>query len=81
MESFRFYKDPDGRWYVDLPEYQGSKQDLEMVSGADAFLEILAQGEAMCWFWTGRTNGWVAVIINWLLTRALTTICSCGSMT
>lgn len=40
-----FKKETDGRWYIDLPEYQGSKEELEMVAGADSFLEVLAEGE------------------------------------
>ena len=45
MNTFRFYKETDLRWYVDLPEWEGSKDDLEMVSGADTMLDILSQGE------------------------------------
>lgn len=45
MRSFRFYKESSGRWYVDLTEWEGSKDELEMVAGADMFLEILSQGE------------------------------------
>lgn len=45
MRVFKFYKEESGRWYVDLPEWEGSKDDLEMVMGADSFLEILSQGE------------------------------------
>jgi hypothetical protein len=45
MRTFRFYKEVGIRWYVDLPEWEGSKDDLEMIAGADLFLEILAQGE------------------------------------
>ena len=45
MREFKFYKDPEHRWYVDLPEWEGEKDNLEMVLGADSFLEILAQGE------------------------------------
>jgi hypothetical protein len=45
----RFYKEVDGRWYIDLPEYiesgVGTKSNLEMVAGADTFLSTLAQGE------------------------------------
>lgn len=44
----RFYKDPDGRWYIDLPEYidqgLGTKENLEMVSGADILLDELSNG-------------------------------------
>ena len=45
MRTFKFYKENTGRWYVDLPEWEGSIDELEMVSGADTFLEILSQGE------------------------------------
>jgi len=41
IKQFEFYKE-DGRWYIDLPEWEGSKDDLEMVLGADALLECLA---------------------------------------
>lgn len=33
----------DERWYVELPEWEGSFDDLEMVNGADTLLEILSQ--------------------------------------
>ena len=42
---FKFYKENTGRWYVDLPEWEGEKTELEMVSGADLFLDLLSQGE------------------------------------
>ena len=45
MRNFKFYKEETGRWYVDLPEWEGEKAELEMVMGADSFLEILSQGE------------------------------------
>ena len=45
MRNFKFYKENTGRWYVDLPEWEGENAELEMVSGADTFLEILSQGE------------------------------------
>jgi len=45
MRNFKFYKEPNGEWFVDLPEWEGSKADLQMVAGADTFLEILSQGE------------------------------------
>lgn len=40
-----FYKQTDQRWFVDLPEWKGDKDDLEMVMGADTMLDILSQGE------------------------------------
>ena len=44
MRSYRFYKDEYG-WFVDLPEWEGEVWDLQMVMGADTFLDILSQGE------------------------------------
>ncbi len=32
------------RWYIDLPEWQGPKANLEMVAGADTMLEVLSRG-------------------------------------
>ncbi len=37
MRTFKFYKTEVGRWYVDLPEWEGSVDELEMVAGADLF--------------------------------------------
>ena len=38
-----FEKWEDGRWFVVLPEYDGDQEDLEMVDGADAFLDYLTE--------------------------------------
>ena len=46
MRTFKFYKESDSRWYVDLPEWEGAKADLEMVAGADSFLEIMSEGDS-----------------------------------
>ena len=44
--THRFYKDTDGIWYIDLPEFLnaglGTKANLMMVAGADTFLEVLS---------------------------------------
>ena len=45
MKSFKFYKEYNNRWYVDLPEWTGSKDELEMIMGADDMLNIISQGE------------------------------------
>lgn len=39
--NFKFYRDKL-RWYVELPEWPGSHDDLEMVEGADVLLNILS---------------------------------------
>lgn len=44
MKTYKFYKDEYG-WFVDLPEWTGEKWELQMVSGADTFLDLLSQGE------------------------------------
>lgn len=45
MQNLKFYKTETNRWYVDLPSWEGSQAELEMVCGADYMLEIIAQGE------------------------------------
>jgi len=49
MKRLKFHKESDNRWYVDLPEWTGSKAELEMVSGADSMLEYMAEGEEQVW--------------------------------
>lgn len=44
MKRLRFYKETNGRWYVDLPEWTGGKDALEMVAGADTMLDYMAEG-------------------------------------
>jgi len=46
MDILKFYKEHDNRWYIFLPEWLGEKAELEMVSGADTMLDIIAQGES-----------------------------------
>jgi hypothetical protein len=43
--KLKFYKESDERWYVELPEWEGSKADLEMVAGADTMLNYMAEGQ------------------------------------
>jgi hypothetical protein len=45
MKLLKFYKESDNRWYVNLPEWEGTKSELEMVAGADNMLEYMAEGE------------------------------------
>lgn len=41
MKNYKFYKEGNV-WYVDLPEWDGSKADLAMVLGADIMLDIIS---------------------------------------
>lgn len=45
IRTLTFEKDPDGRWYVILPEWEGDRADLEMVGNADKLCDLAAQGE------------------------------------
>lgn len=45
MKTLRFYKEENGTWWIDLPEYPGPKSDLQMVAGADDMLDSLSQGK------------------------------------
>ena len=40
-DRYRFNKE-DGRWYIDLPHWEGPKSALEMVGGADTLLDHLS---------------------------------------
>jgi hypothetical protein len=48
IRKFKFYKEEDNKWFVDLPEWEGEKEDLEMVLGADILLEILSGESDYC---------------------------------
>lgn len=44
MNTYRFYKTIEDRWYIDLPDWPGTIADLEMVAGADIMLALFAEG-------------------------------------
>ena len=39
-QNLKFNKEAD-RWYIDLPDWTGTKGELEMVAGADTLLDEL----------------------------------------
>ncbi len=41
-QKFRFYKE-EKRWYIDLPDWAGTKDALEMVAGADTMLDYMSK--------------------------------------
>jgi hypothetical protein len=45
QRTLKFEKDPDSKWYVVLPEWEKDRSALQMVAGADTWLDILAKGE------------------------------------
>ena len=46
--TFRFYKDDQHKWFVDLPEWSGDRDDLEMVEGANVFLDHVSGQSTEC---------------------------------
>lgn len=40
--DFRFYKNAKGDWYIDLPEWKGDPEDLQMIQGADEWLDLMS---------------------------------------
>jgi len=48
-DTFRFYKTADGNWYIDLPEWGGSIDDLQMVDGADTMLDMVSGHTNECY--------------------------------
>jgi len=46
--TFRFYKAADDRWFIDLPGWNGSAEDLEMVQGADTMLDKVSSHAEEC---------------------------------
>jgi hypothetical protein len=47
-KTFRFYKTPENRWYIDLPDWQGDIAALEMVLGADTMLDKVSEYTEEC---------------------------------
>lgn len=43
-KTLEFKKNPKDEWYVLLPEWHGDPEDLQMVEGADQWLDLLADG-------------------------------------
>ena len=41
-KKLTFNKESNGRWYIVLPNWMGPHASLEMVAGADSFLDILS---------------------------------------
>ena len=39
-QNLKFNKEAD-RWYIDLPDWTGTKGELEMVAGADTLLDCV----------------------------------------
>jgi hypothetical protein len=41
--EFKFYKNDKGEWWLDLPEWKGDPADLQMIEGADEWLDLVSE--------------------------------------
>jgi hypothetical protein len=48
-QTFRFYKTNNGAWYIDLPGWTGSIEELAMVQGADTMLDTVSGQTNECY--------------------------------
>ena len=42
-KEFEFNKNSEGEWWLDLPEWKGDPADLQMMEGADEWLNLLSE--------------------------------------
>ncbi|MDB5019627.1 MAG: hypothetical protein JWQ28_754 [Pedobacter sp.] len=48
-KTFRFYKTSSNDWYIDLPGWTGSIEELAMVQGADSMLDTVSGNTDECY--------------------------------
>jgi len=54
IRTFRFYKTAAHKWYLDLPEWEGPAEELEMVEGADKMLDVVSAEAEECFLEMGN---------------------------
>jgi len=52
-QKIKFYKEKSGKWYLDLPESEMRKEDLEINMGLDFLLNAICKGEDVVYFQVG----------------------------
>ncbi len=55
IKKIKFHKGK-GKWYIDLPEWEGPKQDLEMTDGIYDLLNLISHGDEEIYFQLGDEN-------------------------
>lgn len=55
IKKIKFYK-KKGKWHIDLPEWEGPKEDLEMVDGVYDLLTLISQGDEEIYAQLGDEN-------------------------
>lgn len=53
IQKIKFYKERSGKWYLELPEWEGVKEDLEVTMGLDFLINSLGKGEESVYFQVG----------------------------
>lgn len=43
--NFKFYKKPNNEWWLILPKWKGNPEDLQMIEGADKWLDLLSNNQ------------------------------------
>ena len=46
--NYRFYKTPEGKWFIDIPEWTKDIAELQMVLGADDMLDVASGNTSEC---------------------------------
>jgi hypothetical protein len=46
IKQFRFYKTAQNEWYLQLPDWKGDPEELQMVEGADQWLTMIGGDNA-----------------------------------
>ncbi|RAJ85928.1 hypothetical protein CLV59_102635 [Chitinophaga dinghuensis] len=46
--KYRFYKTPEQKWFIDIPEWTKDIEELQMVLGADTMLDVASGNTNEC---------------------------------
>ena len=65
--EFRFYKDVNDRWYVDLPEWQGPKWNLKHFENANILIKYKddAYGDGADYKYDVDSQLWLCGVTSW----------------
>lgn len=67
--AFKFYKNSKSEWYLDLPEWEGDLDELQMIDGADQWLDLLSNNALSITVWIADENFKGASILTLLHVR------------
>jgi hypothetical protein len=67
--KFLFYKNSKAEWYLTLPEWDGDPEDLQMVEGADKWLDLICNNASKVEVWMADESFENASILTLLHVR------------